>query len=305
MKIKSSYFPMIIFDIILFLVGSFYLLFDFKYKYIDMIDVNKMYAKICDEEEYLDKSYCVEYKNNGKVQGTFDGYIIFYYLVNDSVISYLNISLALIMPIILLKNICKTLNNGELKYILVRQDYKKFKLNLLKQAFIYSILIIVPFIFLILECFALATTKFDIGLFDPSLANFPIEYLKMGGYFFVVYLINIFTMTFIFSELSLISLRIVNNYYISIIISYLVYLVLEIISYLFFGVFIGSNILKLDISSYFEMMNFMNFANVPNFSLYIIIRLTILGILLLVFWLIFKNKEKFMMYIEKGSEKQK
>ena len=45
MKIKSSYFPMIIFDIILFLVGSFYLLFDFKYKYIDMIDVNKMYAK--------------------------------------------------------------------------------------------------------------------------------------------------------------------------------------------------------------------------------------------------------------------
>lgn len=305
MKIKSSYFPMIIFDIILFLVGSFYLLFDFKYKYIDMIDVNKMYAKICDEEEYLDKSYCVEYKSNGKVQGTFDGYIIFYYLVNDSVISYLNISLALIMPIILLKNICKTLNNGELKYILVRQDYKKFKLNLLKQAFIYSILIIVPFIFLILECFALATTKFDIGLFDPSLANFPIEYLKMGGYFFVVYLINIFTMTFIFSELSLISLRIVNNYYISIIISYLVYLVLEIISYLFFGVFIGSNILKLDISSYFEMMNFMNFANVPNFSLYIIIRLTILGILLLVFWLIFKNKEKFMMYIEKGSEKQK
>ena len=305
MKIKSSYFPMIIFDIILFLVGSFYLLFDFKYKYIDMIDVNKMYAKICDEEEYLDKSYCVEYKSNGKVQGTFDGYIIFYYLVNDSVISYLNISLALIMPIILLKNICKTLNNGELKYILVRQDYKKFKLNLLKQAFIYSILIIVPFIFLILECFALATTKFDIGLFDPSLANFPIEYLKMGGYFFVVYLINIFTMTFIFSELSLISLRIVNNYYISIIISYLVYLVLEIISYLFFGVFIGSNILNLDISSYFEMMNFMNFANVPNFSLYIIIRLTILGILLLVFWLIFKNKEKFMMYIEKGSEKQK
>ena len=140
---------MIIFDIILFLVGSFYLLFDFKYKYIDMIDVNKMYAKICDEEEYLDKSYCVEYKSNGKVQGTFDGYIIFYYLVNDSVISYLNISLALIMPIILLKNICKTLNNGELKYILVRQDYKKFKLNLLKQAFIYSILIIVPFIFTI------------------------------------------------------------------------------------------------------------------------------------------------------------
>ena len=258
----------------------------------------------CSVEANIQTENCQEFfKNNGHYHGDSDTLTAYHYILEFTPLGDLNLILVILVAIMVLYKISKIFNSGEAKSILLRQNYNEFKNKLIKEAIKYAMVIPLAFTIIFIFCLIVCKGSFDASAtISSSIASFPEFYLNMGVKFFFLQIFSIFVMTLIYAFISLIAARIINNYYASIIASFLIFMVLEVISYCGVGLVILLNIFNIEVVDCFNLMNQFNFYRAENYMLYIGIRLTILVILFLIFKAMYKDKESFVKFVEKESE---
>ena len=295
--IKNNFIYIVVLAILL-IIGTIRMEY-FKYNDIDMVELNNSKLKgICTTEEANKVDMCKNYLNNSSVKKSYDNLYIFYNQINTLPISILLILSVMIIATMALFKISKFFNSGIIKQFLIREDYKQLHKNMLKEGLKASIVLPIFFAFIfLLSC--LYGNGFSMPL-NSQISSFPIEYYQMGFNFFWVFEFSIWIYSLIYVFISLISARIVNNYYVNIIMSFLIFMAIEIISYIFLSIGVFNGILNIKLFDYFELFNFFSFYNVPNYLFYISIRIAILIILIIIYYCIYKNKEKFVNYLEKG-----
>ena len=304
MKKKIINYPAIIIFLMIVVVGLGYLFLDYKYNYIDDVNLNKSLTLCCQVEANVESDMCQDFFANGShYSSTGDTLTVYHYILEFTPLGYLNLILVALVSIMVLYKISKIFNCGEAKTMLVRESYLKFKKNLVKNAFKYALVIPIAFTIIFIFCMIVCKGNFDAKeTINGSIASFPEIYLNMGWKFFFLQIFSIFIMTLIYAFISLISARIVNNYYASIVVSYLIFMVIEVISYCGIGIILLLNVFKFDVIDCFNLINQFNFYRAENYLLYIGIRIVILISLVLIFKLVYKDKESFVKFVEKESE---
>lgn len=297
----NHYLVLIVFVASLF-VGFFYLFGEFKKEYLNTEAVNNFYEKMCQTEEMKLSEECQDYFNNGPYEAKKDVLYIFYYLLNFSAIDYLNYIIPFIIAMLTLKKASKIFNNSQAKLYLVREKYSTFIKNLLKSFFKYIFLFPIIFIILYFGCLWLGKGNFDVSyLINSGVTMFPYQYASLGPWFIVLFIYNLIINVIIYILLSLIALRIVNNYYISVIVSYILFLIVAITGEVFLtGIFLI--VFNIDIRMYLNFINNFTFYGIPNYYLYTGIRIMVIVILSVITYILYRNKEKIVNYTEKKLE---
>lgn len=293
-KIKENYLQIIVF-ILIIIIGVYYLFFVYKPNEIDCVNFNNYLkeSNICYEEN-KDADFCQEYLKNGKVTNNQTTLDIFFNLIEYSPLGYLNYLASFIIGIVSIKNISRILNSRIAKYYLIRENYKDFIKMIFKSVLKYVFFL--PIIFLILYvlcCFLGKWQLFGVNGFDENIAIF-------GGKTIIIFLFNVVLMSIIYLFVVLITLRITSNYYIGIILNYLIYFILAI----FFEIYLRGIILygyfSIETYTYLLFFNVFNLRDIPNLYIYFGIRISVILILFTVVVLIYKDKEKFVKYIDKN-----
>ena len=155
--------------------------------------------------------------------------------------------------------------------------------------------------------------RFDAGMayYNPqiwasddsdAIDRLSIQYgTSLGPWFIVLFTYSLIINVIIYILLGLISLRIVNNYYVSVIISYILFLVMAISGEIF-GELIFYECFNIDIHNYLNFIGIFEFSDIPNYYLYTGIRILIIFILTGIIYLLYRNKEKLINYTEKKWE---
>lgn len=295
-KIKDNLLQGIIFGVIIS-IGIGYFFFEYKPNFIDNVYLNERLerTKECFLEEYKNIDYCIEYLKNGKVVSNKGALDIFFSLVEYSPLGYLNMLAPFILGIVSIKKISKILNSRIAKYYLIRERYKRFVVEIYNSIMKYVFYL--PFIYLILYLFCVIVSHgniYGIEGFDPNI-------LALGDNLIIVYLFNVFLMSIIYLLISVITVRIVNNYYIGIILNYLLYFVLDILMEIYLKGIVLYLSLGIDTKGYFLFFNVFNLRSIPNLYIYFGIRIVVAIILFIISILLYKNKESYVKYLEKGS----
>ena len=297
----NHYLVLIVFVASLF-VGFFYLFGEFKSTYLNSDLINNAYENMCQTDEMKTSEICQAYFNNGPYEAKRDVLFVFYYLLNFSPMQYLNFIIPFIIAILTLKKASKIFNHSQAKLYLVREKYSTFIKSLLKSFFKYIFLFPIIFIILYLGCLWLGKGDFDVSyLIDNGVTMFAYQYASLGPWFIVLFIYNLIVNIIIYMLLSLIALRIVNNYYISVIVSYIFFLIVAITGEVFVTLFFYK-IFNIDVKSYLNFINNFGFSNIPNYYLYTGIRIMIIVILSVITYILYRNKEKLVRYTEKKLE---
>ena len=300
--LKNNYLVIIIFIICIFL-GYFYLFGEFKSIYLNSDDINNAFEMMCQSDEMKTSKECQNYFINGPYEDAErDVLFIFYYLFDSSPLRILSFTMSFLISLVSLKKISTIFNNGQTKLYLTREKYsvfiKKMLLNSLKYIFLFPII----FIILYLGCLWLGKGNFDVSyLIDSSASMIPYQYASLGPWFIVLFTYSLIINVIIYILLGLISLRIVNNYYVSVIISYILFLVMAISGEIF-GELIFYECFNIDIHNYLNFIGIFEFSDIPNYYLYTGIRILIIFILTGIIYLLYRNKEKLINYTEKKWE---
>lgn len=297
----NHYLVLIVFVASLF-VGFFYLFGEFKSTYLNSDLINNAYENMCQTDEMKTSEICQAYFNNGPYEAKRDVLFVFYYLLNFSPMQYLNFIIPFIIAILTLKKASKIFNHSQAKLYLVREKYSTFIKSLLKSFFKYIFLFPIIFIILYLGCLWLGKGDFDVSyLIDNGVTMFAYQYASLGPWFIVLFIYNLIVNIIIYMLLSLIALRIVNNYYISVIVSYIFFLIVAITGEVFVTLFFYK-IFNIDVKSYLNFINNFGFSNIPNYYLYTGIRIMLIVILSVITYILYRNKEKLVRYTEKKLE---
>ena len=292
--VKNNLLQIIIF-VALIAIGIYYLFFDFKPNYIDMTSFNEMLknTNMCASEKYQNTDFCIEYLTNGKVVNHQPVLDIFFNVIEYSPLGYLNILAAFILGIVSIKNISKILNSRFAKYYLTREDYSSFK----KRIFISILKYIIyfPLMYLILYIICCFLGNWDL----TGAEGFDANILVFGSKTIIIYLLNAGIMSLIYLLISIITVRIVNNYYLGIVLNYLIYFGLSIFMEIYIRGIIFYGYFSLDTYSYFLFFNAFNLRDIPNLFIYFGVRILVAGILFIISLNMYKDKESFVKYLEK------
>lgn len=293
-KIKKNYLQIIVF-ISIIAIGIYYLFFVYKPNEIDAVSFNNYLKEsgTCYEEN-KDTDFCQEYLKYGKVTNNQTVLDIFFNLVEYSPLGYLNFLASFIIGLVALKNVSKILNSRIAKYYLIRENYKDFIKLIFKSVLKYVCFLPVIFLILYIVCGFLGKWQmYGVYGFDENIAVF-------GSKTIIVFLFNVVLMSTIYLLVSLITLRITSNYYIGIILNYLIYFILAI----FFEIYLRDLILygyfSLETYTYLLFFNVFNLRDIPNLYIYFGIRILVILVLFMVVALMYKDKEKFVKYIDKN-----
>ena len=295
-KINIIYIVVFI-GIILISVAYIYKTFEHEYlmnqKYLEFI-------KQCDNGE-RDEEFC-SYIKPFDSEISYPTQFMFYEIIMDSPIDFLNVISALLVSAMAIYSVSKIFNSGIVKYILSREDYfiyiRKLIFSCLKYALYYTLIFFIVYLICAIAC----KWNFDISTIGEDVSFFDLRLINLGPVLFIVFwLFNLFVMSIIYILCSIIAIRIINNYYASVILSYFIFLTLLIISHILVGSCFFYILLNINTYAYFNLLNVFSLSEIPNYYIYFLIRLIIIFILSLIIYLLYRNKEKFIIFVENRS----
>ena len=256
----------------------------------------------CQKEENINSEICKDFSLNGPFKGDVDVLYIFYNLLTDSPLAYLPLIIAFIINFLSLKEFSKLFNSSMAKLLLIREKYSLFLKKIFLSSFKYIFLFPIIFLILYVGCLILGNLNFDISKYATSnIAIFPFTYLSLKSKFILLFLFNIIINSVIYVLLALITARITNSFYNNVILSYILYFILDIIGEVFIGL-ISIILLNIDPHSYFNFLDIFSFYDIPNYFIYLGVRLLVIFILGVTTYIIYYNKEKFIQFIERKWE---
>lgn len=297
--IKNNYITIISFSILLIFA---------IYNIVNYINWYNNYAKVVGQNiEECKEGYTEEQKESCETllkQANTEEISSDYYYMSREVLSNFGIIyyvtfLFITIPVVY--NVCKVFKNKELIYELTRQNYSDFKKKLFKEAYLKSL--IIPSILLIIFIITFIFCKGSAGniYFKEFMEEGFLERVISPLLYTFTILVRAFLMSIIYINISLIVVRKNHNFYIASILSYLLFIGIEVVLEGVIGRIILNNILKTD-----SMEIYINILNMFNLNLgkgYIMLYIPIIIILILSFIILhikYKDKEKLIIDCEKN-----
>lgn len=194
--------------------------------------------------------------------------------------------------------ICNYLKCGMIKNDLTRSSYKKIKWKLIlksyKSLFIFPIITIIVFLISFIYGGSLDASS---GL-NYSTVPWNSTTLSMPILFIIFYVFNVFIHSFLYINIAISTARKKHNYFIAVILSFLIFIAIEAFLEITFNVLIFSTLLKSDAGIMFNIANFIAYND--NFG--IITPMIVPFILALISFIVvlikYKNKEKLVIDCE-------
>lgn len=255
---------------------------------------DEMVNKCKNEEEYQIQEWCNSYTEGKSVIP--DTITVYFYIICNSSINYIPWIAPMIIIMISIWNFHKKLHSGYIKNELMRTNYKdcikEGIIDSLKSAFIF------PFVFLFLFLISfMISGHFNIESFsqmfvnDIFLNNIP---LLMITYFIVMFLHSIF-----YINLGLVCCKKNRNILVAILIGYLFFIIIAIISEIFIGAFLLRFLGLLKYAPIFNLLDIWLFSEYPSLIFIVLysVSLVIFSFILLI--KTYKDEEEVLICIEK------
>lgn len=231
-----------------------------------------------------------------------DPIILYYHIIQDLSLYYLQILMPLFIVIPAIWIFHKELHSGYIKYCLTRENYRTY----LKKNYIKALLnaFILPFIVVVLVLLCCMITKgFAFGSGKELygwIASPDVQYLSNLPLFMVTYILVMFLHGIFYVNLGLMCCKKNSNILVTIILSYLLFLIIDIILEVFVGNLLLARILGIhNIASSLSLVNIWTYEGVVSLSFIIIYSLALVIISTLVLYFIYKNKEDVLYASEK------
>lgn len=236
--------------------------------------------------------------------GTFytDPLLLFYHIFSDLDLSFFPLLAPLFVIIPTIWNFHSELNSGFIKNCLTRIEYRKYIKGLyfksLKNCFVLPIFVIAAF--LICCCI---TRNFSFGsqsdLYGYFMSPNP-EYVKNIFVFMMVYIINITLHSIFYANLSLLYCKKNSNVFVNIILSYLTFIIIDIIMEVFVGAFLCAGVLDIHyVADTLNLFVIWQYDKVISLSMTVIYAIFLVLFSLLILFFIYKDRERVVIEIEK------
>lgn len=225
----------------------------------------------------------------------------YYYMTNEIMKDYNKITYILFLFISLpvLYEICKIFKNKHLLYDLTRENYNTFKNKIIKKSYIKSMIlplsILIIQIIILIYCNGFTTSiYFKDGIMIDNIIN---PYL----YFFTI-IIRLIIISIIYTNIALIVVRKKHDFYIASILSYLLFIGIELMLEFLIGVILLDNVFKMN-----SMELYINIVNVFYLNLgkgYMVLYLPLIIVLIItsiILYFEYRNKEKLIIDCEKNN----
>lgn len=193
----------------------------------------------------------------------------------------------------------KEINSNHLKNYLTRKSYKQYLKKFFKSA--YKVFWILPcYVFYVFLLSYIISGHFNYGLSaGTGLATYGIQYLKLGILFVVLMALNVAIHSLIYANLSMICAKKNKNILLTLLESYILWIVIEIVGEVVNSDLIKFGILDIKYSSIFNIVDLYSYFSRGNIWLTLLISLGYFLISLVIAILVYKNKEKTMVCFEK------
>lgn len=278
---------------ILFLIG--YTVFGMVqyYKTYDRFGTQKIYEKCLSDSEF----YSVHMKGCNELSGyehlTDDTYTIFYqvFRVYDSTVPLVYI-LPLFMIIPAIWQVQKEISSNHAKNYLTRNNYKSYFKQMIKKVYKNAWILPVYCIIIFIASY-IFSGHFDYQYnVDHSMATYSIEKLKMGGIFFIGFIINIFIHSLCYGNLALICARKNKNIILTVLETFLLWYAIELISEVIGGILVIIRVIKPEYSLLFSLINIYSLDDTPSIIFVIIFGLLCFIVSSMILKKVYKDKEK-------------
>lgn len=209
------------------------------------------------------------------------------------VVGYLGLLVVLVPA---LYYVCKLLKNGYIVNYLTRKNYLSFLKCLFGKA--YRFVWILPLIAIIMICVSL---KYGVIQNNTNTLTLWMSDITNNIYLFIIlYLINIFMYSCMFINLGLIVARYQNNYFLSLVLSYVIFFGIE----LFLELFSASSLCNFFFKDYcggsfFNIMNAFTFNDAYGVSSVMLFSFVMLVISFVGVFLAYRNQEKLVIKSER------
>ncbi len=209
------------------------------------------------------------------------------------VVGYLGLLVVLVPA---LYYVCRLLKNGYIVNYLTRKNYLSFLKCLFGKA--YRFVWILPLIAIIMICVSL---KYGVILDNTNTLTLWMSDITNNIYLFIIlYLINIFMYSCMFINLGLIVARYQNNYFLSLVLSYVIFFGLE----LFLELFSASGVCNVFFKDYcggsfFNIMDAFTFNDAYGVSSVMLFSFVMLVISFVGVFLAYRNQEKLVIKSER------
>ena len=199
--------------------------------------------------------------------------------------------------------ISKEFHSGIYKYYLQRMSYRKLiKSKLCNVGKVLFILPLFAVLLFIVSCFV--AKSFSVGvnraLYDRYLAP-DVIYLDCFKSFVIIYLVDLFLHSILYMNIAFIYIKKYSNIAVSIIFSYLTFIVLDIIFEVFIGGLLFGKLLNIgNVGLTLNLFNIWTYDSV--ISMYIVLGYSFLLAFLssIIVFIKYRNKEEVIMSIEKN-----
>lgn len=212
---------------------------------------------------------------------------------------YINIIAFLLLIVPSLYGVCKKLKYQYIKNALTRQKYRTFIKELLCESYKYIWLL--PLIAIIIMLAVSTYSSFDptyaitnnTVVWSEQLINNPLIFI-------LLYLINILFHSFFFVNLSLVVAKKHNKFIPCIILSFLLYIALELILEAGVSMIIFNMIFKSDFGIIFNIMNLFMFNTVFGVFPLLLFSFSVMCISFIILYMAYHDEEKVVMSCEKN-----
>lgn len=209
------------------------------------------------------------------------------------VVGYLGLLVVLVPA---LYYVCRLLKNGYIVNYLTRKNYLSFLKCLFGKA--YRFVWILPLIAIIMICVSL---KYGVIQNNTNTLTLWMSDITNNIYLFIIlYLINVFMYSCMFINLGLIVARYQNNYFLSLVLSYVIFFGLE----LFLELFSASGVCNVFFKDYcggsfFNIMDAFTFNDAYGVSSVMLFSFVMLVISFVGVFLVYRNQEKLVIKSER------
>lgn len=198
--------------------------------------------------------------------------------------------------------VCNLFKSRNILYLLTRENYKQMKKNILLKA--YKSSLILPIIYLIIIVFSLIYCRgFNIDSYYALMPTKELFNEIINPYIYVIALIFKALLTgLIYVNIALIVARKNHNFYLSSLLSYILFIAIEIFLEALVGYIIFGKLLHIDsMMIYFNIMNIFSMNLSKGYIAVFIPLIVLFSISTIILSLVYKNKEKLVIDCDKNN----
>ncbi len=312
MKLKLKENKMFIIIFIIFLFVAFYSGNEYRTFIKQNVDGHKLDLEHCEsgyfEEHYPEadvNSLCEELKNyHPEIELKKDAFFITFDILSHYTISYLQVFAPLLIILAALYTFQKKLKSGFFKNIMTRMEYKKFMIKSVLKSYSASLFIPITIIVIFILSYILSGSldfNHTVATTDPSAIPDALlnNYRKMPQ-FIITFLLTFILHGMFWINIGYIVAKKSKNIVITVVGSFIVYIVIFAISDIVIGAYLLEKILHIKGGLY--LVNFGNiwlYIDIYNLWIPIIYGLILFIISLIILIKIYKNKEEVIVASEK------